>query len=257
MNKSKFSQVVDSVKTSVANHSPEILMGIGITGMLTAGVLAVRGTPKALKLIELKKEEEQVETLTAIETVKTTWKCYIPAVVTAGVSTACLIGSAKVSLRRNAALATAYKISESALTTYREKVIETIGEKKEQTVRDAVAKENIEKNPVGKNEVLIVDKGNTLCYDSWSGRYFRTDIEKLKKAINELNRRMLNENYIRLNEFYDEIGLPSLYPQGEELGWNIDKGYIELHFSSQLAKDETPCLVIEFNHAPQYKYDSY
>ncbi len=257
MNKPNFSQIVNSFKRTIANHSPEILMGIGITGMITAGVLAVKGTPKALKLIEDKKKEERVDKLTPVETVKTAWKCYVPAVVTAGVSTACLIGSARVNLRRNAALATAYKLSESALATYREKVIETIGEKKEQQIRDAVAKDKIEKNPVNKNNVLIVDKGNTLCYDGWSGRYFRTDIEKLKKVVNDLNRRMLSENYVMLNEYYDALGMPALYPQGDELGWNIDKGYIELNFSSQLAVDETPCLVVEFDPAPYYGYSRY
>lgn len=36
-------------------HSPEILTGIGIAGMITTTVMAVRATPKALILIEEKK----------------------------------------------------------------------------------------------------------------------------------------------------------------------------------------------------------
>lgn len=257
MNKLNFSQLVNSVKTSVVKHSPEILMGLGITGLVTAGVLAVKETPKALRLIEEKKKEEQVEKLTPMETVKTTWKCYVTAVVTAGVSVGCLIGSSKVNSRRNAALATAYTLSETALREYKQKVIETIGEKKEQAVRDAVAKDKLERDPVSKKEVIVVEKGNTLCYDAVSGRYFKSDIEKLKKVENELNRRMRNENYISLNEFYSEIGLKSLYPLGDDIGWNIEKGYIDMYFSSQLADDGTPCLVIEFDIAPKYGYASY
>ena len=104
----------------------------GIAGMITTTVLAVRSTPKALKLIEEKKKEEGVDKLTPAETVKTAWKCYIPAMVLGATSVGCLVGASRVSLRRNAALATAYKLSETALTEYREQVVETIGEKKEQ-----------------------------------------------------------------------------------------------------------------------------
>ena len=42
-------------------------------------------------------------------------------------------------------------------------MVETIGEKKEQTVRDAVAKERLEKNPVENKEVIVTAKGDTLC----------------------------------------------------------------------------------------------
>ena len=257
MGKLNFSQIVSSVKASISNHSPEILMGIGIAGMFTAGVLAVKATPKALKLLEEKKKEEHVDKLKPVDVVKTTWKCYIPSVVTAGVSTACLVGSAKENLRRNAALATAYKLSESAFSNYREKVIETIGEKKEKTVREAITKEKLEQNPVSKNDVIMIGNGTTLCYDDYSGRYFMSDMETLRKAENNLNRRMRYVDYISLNEFYSEIGLPCLYPLGDDLGWNIDKGYIEIHFDTQLSDDGRPALVVEFTLAPVRGYSKY
>lgn len=254
MNKLNFSQIGRTIKTSISKHSPEILMGIGIAGLVTAGVLAVKETPKALRLIEEKKQEEQVARLTAIETVQATWKCYVPAVVTAGCSIACLVGSSRVNHKRNAALATAYKISEAALNEYREKVIETIGEKKELALREAIAKDRVEKNPVSSQTVIITDKGNTLCYDMWSDRYFRSDIEAIKRIVNDLNRRMRDENYISLNEFYSEIGLKSTEP-GDLMGWNIERGYIDIHFSSHLDDTGNPCLAIEFYVAPQYDYD--
>lgn len=253
MKKPNISKILSSIRTSAAKHSPEILMGIGIAGMVATSVMAVRATPKALRLIEDKKAETNEEKLTPIETVKTTWTCYLPAVITGGVSVACLIGANSVNTRRNAALATAYTLSESVLKEYQEKVVETIGEKKEQSVRDAIAKDKLEQNPVINREVIITDKGDTLCFDAVSGRYFKSDIEKLKKAVNELNRRMRDEMYISLNEFYYEIGLNSI-GIGDELGWNIDNGYIEPSFSSQLAEDGTPCLVIGYHVEPRYDY---
>lgn len=256
MNKPDVAKVLKSVRVFTSKHSPEILTGLGIAGMLTTTVLAVKGTPKALKLIEMKKEEEGVDKLTPLETVKTTWKCYIPAAVTGVASVACLVGASSVSIRRNAALATAYKLSETALSEYREKVVETIGEKKEKNIQEQVDKERIEKNPVSKNEVIITDRGTTLCYDYQSGRYFKSDIERIKKAINEINRQMLLHDYVSLNEFYDELGLDHT-PMGDDLGWRIDRGFIEPRFSSHLADDGTPCVVLNYEVAPQHDYSSY
>lgn len=242
-----------SLKTAIKKHSPEILTGIGIAGMITTTVMAVRATPKALILIEERKEEIGAEKLEAMDMVKTTWACYIPAAITGTLSVACLIGASSVNARRNAALATAYTLSESALKDYQGKVIEMFGEKKNEAVKDAVAKDKVEKNPVVTREVIITEKGNTLCYDAISGRYFKSDIEKLKKAECELNRQMLDDMYVSLNDFYYEIGLDSV-KLGDELGWNVDSGYIDLSFSSQLASDGTPCLVIDYSVAPRYDY---
>lgn len=242
-----------SLKTAIKKHSPEILTGIGIAGMITTTVMAVRATPKALILIEERKEEIGAEKLEAMDMVKTTWACYIPAAITGTLSVACLIGASSVNARRNAALATAYTLSESALKDYQGKVIEMFGEKKNEAVKDAVAKDKVEKNPVVTREVIITEKGNTLCYDAISGRYFKSDIEKIKKAVCELNRQMLDDMYVSLNDFYYEIGLDSV-KLGDELGWNVDSGYIDLSFSSQLASDGTPCLVIDYSVAPRYDY---
>ena len=85
------------------------------------------------------------------------------------------------------------------------------------------------------------------------GRYFKSDIDALKKIENELNRRMFSESYISLNDFYYEVGLDGV-DAGEDLGWNIDKGYIDLDFSSQLSSDGQPCLVVSFNIPPKYEY---
>lgn len=253
MNTSTLAAAMRSVKAAMKKHSPEILTGIGIAGMITTTVMAVKATPKAIKLIEQKKKEEKTDKLSPVDTVKTAGICYIPAAVIGAVSIGCLVGASSVNARRNAALSAAFTLSESALKEYQNKVVETIGEKKEQTVRDAVAKDKIDKNPVTNQEVIITEKGNTLCYDAISGRYFKSDIDKLRKAENNLNRQMRDEMYISLNDFYREIGLNDI-SIGNDLGWNIDKGYIELDFSSQLTEDGTPCLVVEYKVVPQYNY---
>lgn len=254
MHKLNLANLVSITRQFANKHSPEILTGIGIAGMITTTVLAVRATPKALELLEEKKNEDWVDELSPLEVVKTAWKPYVPAAVTGIASVACLIGASSVNAKRNAALATAYKLSETALTEYREKVIETIGEKKEKTVRDKVAEERVKKNPVSKSEVIVTNNGTTLCFDPISARYFKSSIDKIKRAENELNKQMLHDisGYVSLNEFYDELGLDHT-SVGDDLGWNVDR-LIDISFSSQLNDNGEPSVVLDYLVAPKYDF---
>lgn len=257
MDKSTVAKFANDVKASVSRRSPEILIGLGIAGMITTTVLAVKATPKALQHIEERKQELEVDELTPVETVKATWKCYVPAAVTGVFSTACIIGANSVNVRRNAALATAYKLSETAISEYREKVIETIGEKKEKHVREKIDKDHLDKNPVTQTNVIVTGKGTTRCYDHQAGRYFDSDLEAIRKAVNNLNKELLNGmGYVSLNDFYDELNLEHS-GLGDELGWNIIDGLIEVDFSSHIDAEGVPCIVIDFLTRPRYGYSSY
>ena len=247
MKKETVTKFFKDVGTTMSKHSPGILTGVGIAGMVTTTILAVKATPKALQLIE----EKQAET--PVEKVKAAWKPYIPAAVTCTFSVACLVGANSVNARRNAALATAYKISETALVEYKNKVVETVGEKKEKIIRDEIAKDKVEKNPIKKNEVIVTGKGNTICLDDLGGRTFTTDVDKIKKAENVINRKLLNNMYVSLNEFYDELGL-SHTRLGDDLGWHIDDGYVSIEFSAVLNENDEPILVLDYSVAPKHGY---
>lgn len=260
MNKPNVAKIFKDVQTVLSKHSPELLTGIGIAGMITTTVLAVRATPKALKLVEHKQEElypDSTEKLTPVEVVKTTWKCYIPAAITGVTSVACLIGASSVNARRNAALATAYNLSTTALNEYKEKVIETVGEKKEQIIRDKVAEERLKNEPVNNSAIIVSGTGTTRCFDTITKRRFISDIEQLRRIENELNKRMINgEDYISLNEFYYEVGMDGS-SIGDDLGWNVCTGLIDLDFSAQLDTDGVPCVVIDYKVAPKRGYNCY
>ncbi len=256
MNKPNVSKLIKGVQAFTTKHSPEILTGIGIAGMVTTTILAVRETPKALMCINDAAYEKKDYELTTAEKIKACWKCYVPAAVTGAVSIACLVGASSVNLRRNAALATAYKLSETALTEYREKVIETVGEKKERLVRENIDKDHLEKNPVTNNNVIVTGNGDTLCYDSLFGRYFNSDIDKIKRAINELNRDLITDNYVSLNDFYDRLDLDHI-EIGDDLGWNVDDGLIDVDFGSQLASNGRPCITLNYTIAPRYGYSKF
>lgn len=250
MNKQAIMGFIKEVPKFLKKHSPEFLTGLGITGMVLTTVTAVKATPKALQLVD-EKEIKDGKRLTKSEIVKTTWKCYIPSAITGAASVACIIGASSINAKRNAALAAAYAISVQDLADYKKKALEVVGEKKEEAIRDAIAKEKLDQKPLNNSEVIMTGKGETLCFDPLSGRYFKSDIEKLRKAENILNRRMRDEVHLSLNEFYGEIGLDEI-DIGDNLGWDIDKGYIDMDFSSQLTADGVPCLVMGHHNPPRY-----
>lgn len=260
MNTTKLTAFVNNTKATLSKHRPAILIGVGIAGWMTTTALAVQATPKAIALIEERKEElypdeyaDEVK-LPVIEVVKTCWKCYAPAVITATLSTACLIGSHTESTRRATALAAAYQISEKALTEYKDAVIETIGEKKERSVREKVAEKSLERHPVNEEEVVITGQGNTLCHDAVFGSYFRSSREIIERAVNNINRQIVSgEMYASLNDFYDAINLPHI-DIGDLLGWNLDDGEIDVEFDYKGSHNGEPTLVIRYNVMPKYDF---
>ena len=50
------SKILNSSKKKLADNAPEILIGVGLAGMLTSTIMAVKATPKAMEII---KEEEE------------------------------------------------------------------------------------------------------------------------------------------------------------------------------------------------------
>lgn len=257
--------LVANVSHGIVKHSPAILTGLGIAGGVTTVVLAVRATPKAMYLLDQAREAKRIMplpedaeieddvTLTVGETVKAAWKCYIPAAVSGAVSIGCIIAGQTVNSKRNAAIAAAYGVAETALTEYQTKVIEKIGTKKETEIRDAIAQDHVKENPVSKNDIIITGKGEMLCYDDVGGRYFESDVESIRKVINDLNAEMIQENYISLNDFYYAIGLSST-SLGNDMGWNISDGLIDVVFSGSISDDGRPCIVISYRVMPRFDF---
>lgn len=256
-------QLLNASQYELQKRAPELLLGFGTAGMICTVVMAVYATPKALERIEEKKREESADKLTVSQIVKAAWKCYIPAAITGGVSTGCIISSGVITGKRNAALVTACSLAESSLRDYQSKAIEMIGEEKNKQILEAVDQDRLEKTnipeehqlpPIGHDELM-------LCLDSISGRPFYSNREILDRAANELNRQMAtgSELYVSLNDFYCEVDAVDLEPIGigEDLGWNINRGLIKLRYSSQLYKGRTPCLVVSHEVPPEYNYTRY
>lgn len=241
---------------NLTKNSPAILTGVAVAGVCGTVVLAVQATPRALSILEDACAVRKVEELSTKEVVELTWKLYLPATIMGAITIGCIVGLNTVHTRRTAALASLYSISESALKEYQAKVVEIVGENKARAVKDAVAKDKVEKNPPVNADILHTGRGTTLCLDSMSGRYFYSDIEAIRKVQNNINERLLQggDDYAALNDVYYELGLAGT-KMGEEVGWCISDGILEFDFSSQLTATGVPCLVLDYKVNPKYEFD--
>lgn len=238
----------------LVKNSPTIMATLGGAGAVSTAILGIKATPKALLLIEEEVRRKysgynyRVLTskplLSKKEVIKITWHCYIPTMIMGGVTLACIFYGNSLNLKRNAALASMYTLAETTLKEYQNKVVEVVGEKKAKKIEDEVYEEEIKKHPVDISEITITGRGDTLCYERTSGRYFKSDIENIRRVRNNLNELLLSDGFVKLNELYYELGLPET-SIGEYWGWDISKGQIDIKFSSQLTQHGTPCLVID------------
>lgn len=257
---------------ALSKRKPELLLAGGIVAGVGAVVCAIKGTVEAVRKVdeeidrrnaELLRQaaengEENCEQITKLppkDVIKTTWKCYIPTAVTGGASMLCLIGSGRSAARRQAALTTAVTMGETALNEFRQTVEDTVDEKTMSDIKQKVAEKQLEKYPTTNNtEVQITSRGSTLCLDATTGRYFKSDLESVRRAANNIKDTLYHGfgQYASLNDFYDELGLDHT-DVGEELGWNVEH-MINLDICTALAKNGEPCIVIKHATPPRYNY---
>lgn len=257
-------QTIQTVGKAVDKHSPVILAGLGI-GFFGGGIIcAVQATPKALKLIDDAKYDEaqcqeckieEVE-LPRFEMVQAAWKCYIPTVGFFILGTACIIGSVKISSGRNLALAGAASLAEKALKEYQQKVVDILGEDQDQKVREEIAKDRLIQTPVSQNseDLVTFGSGKYLCFDSITGRYFKSDKESIREAMNNFNHDLIGGTFETLNTWFYYVGLPGV-TIGEGLGWNSDR-MLDIRFTSQIAENGEPCIVLDYYTLPTSAYIS-
>lgn len=251
-----FLEIAKAAEKLAIDNSPAILTALGVTGVLTTAYLTGKASFKAAYRIE--DEQSQMNAhpshyqLENKEKFLLIWKLYIPAIGTGVVTVVCIIGANRIGSRRAAALAAAFSISEKAFTEYEEKVIEKMGALKERGIHDEIAQDRVSRNPVGEREIIITGNGEVLCYDSFSGRYFESSMEELKKAQNDINYTILSDGYASVGDFYGKIGL-SATAYSEEVGWKSDTK-LELSFAGTLSEDQRPCIAIEFRAAPVRDY---
>ena len=244
-----------------ADNSPTILTALTVTGTLATAYLTGKATLKAAEILDAEIQEARQSTgdenyeLNTQRKFELVWKQYIPAAGVAVVTIACCVAANRIGARRVAALATAYTLAEKAAVQYKEKVVETLGMKKEENIRAAMAQDEIDRHPIQRETVYVEGAGGDLFRDSWSGRYFNSSVVALEKAANSINSSLNNEYSATLSDFYDLVGLERT-DESDMIGWNSDC-HLELDFSWGSTPDERPCGVLRFRTVPYRGHSSF
>lgn len=244
-----FGNFVKVNKEPIVGGGSALLM---IAGTILTGIATVKATKKIERI-----NEERDEPLTKKEVVKEVYKDYIPAVAATVIGATGSVWSNVKLVKKCASLSTAYAIADAALMEYKDAAKEVLTEKQENEVHRKAVEKRMEKADASKAECTKF--GNTLCFDQASGRYFYSDIDAIKNAINEFNSIALsngksNDEATTLNELYYLLNLsPCLI--GERFGWIVQKpeDFIRLREGS-INEEGTgrPCYTIDFWEQPSY-----
>lgn len=253
-------------------HQREIMLGSAIAGTVLTAVAAWKAGIKADKILSEQKEklennekdmleggasEEDIAEMkkkVTVETIKKIAPVVAPVALSAAGTIVSVIGGYKVASNQIAVLSSLYSMAEKSLGDYQDKAKEFLGEKKAGELHDKVKEGKILNNPPKETDTIInTGKGTTLCLDDWSGRYFYSAPEEIRKAFNTINKRMMDEYYISLNELYEELGLPDI-KLGEDIGFNVDDGLIDIDhlFVAALHNGDTPVLALDYEVSPKY-----
>lgn len=235
------SSIVTNLAKVTKSNAPEILAAFGLTGVITTSYLSAKAA------VTVAQDEDADPFMSNKEKVKRYWKVYLPAGVSGALTMVCIVGSNQASGRRTAAAVTAFTVTEKAFSEYKEKVLDEVGKNTEHKIREKIVQEKIDEKPAS-TQVIFAGKGHVLCCELHTARYFRSDMETLKRAQNEINQRVHTDLYVMMSEFYDLIGLPHT-SVSDFTGWSEKE--MELHFVPVLSEgpDSEPCLGFDYNYA--------
>ena len=257
--KEKFVSVYNGVKGQVQKHSPEILMGVGVVGVVTSTVMACKATMKLNDILEESKETrdkiKEVENnpkyedkyspedakkdlaINYMQTGMKVAKLYAPAVLLGGASLGCLLASNDILRKRNAALSAAYMTVDKSFKEYRNRVTERFGEEVEKEIRYGIKAEQIETTVVDEdgNETTVTETIKTMDPNLYSdyarffdaaSPYWQNDPEYnlmfLKAQQQYANDLLRAKGRLFLNDVYDMLGIEKT-KAGQVVGWVYDR----------------------------------
>lgn len=238
-------RMVGKIITSFCRDQSKWLVPLGAAaGLATTAYLSSKATLKSAE--QVKEQELPTDPKEkALAVLSLTWKNYIPTVLV-GTATVGIVGFGSYSMaKRTTAAISTVTLTEKAFTEYKKAVVKELGEKKERGVSESVTAKQIEANPPTESSVIVIGDKSLTCFERHTGRYFKSDMDTLRKAENEINSRIIHELYVSLNEFYDLIGLPHTETSGN-LGWDSDR-LLEIEYATMLYED-IPCLTFGYSY---------
>lgn len=242
----------------VNRFSPQILTAVGVVGGIASTVLIAKATLKLEPLMEnhvmgreviadktnhgeyeSEKERKKDVTHLYLQTGLGLVKVYGPGISLGVASIVSIVAGQGIAQKRQVALVAAVKSAESALSAYRQRVIEAIGEEKEADIRYGITSETIEDADGKKTKVKVFNPNGLSDYvqyfdesnKNWQKGNRELNLLFLKNMQNWANNRLEARGFVYLNEVYGWMGFPEV-PAGQVVGWmhkdfNNGDGYID------------------------------
>ena len=203
--------VLNTVSLFAKSNSTSILTGFAITGVITTGIFAGKASIKAEKILEDLDEKplERKEKLRAV------MPCFVPVIVSGTATIACIFLSHSIDSQKQAALMTAYSMSEHAMKAMEDK----LGDKKLKQVKESIFEDDVKKNPPKEENIRDTGKGKTKFRDGIFGGDFYSDIEYVKSVFNKYNKMLNDGDIVYVNDIRWDLGLPQT-EMGSILGWD-------------------------------------
>ena len=253
--KEKMIRMYNNSKNVVEKHSPEILAGVGVVGVVASTVMACKATMKLNDILEESKEtrdkikevesnpryEEQYShedakkdlTINYTQTAMKIAKLYAPAVILGSASLGCLLASNDILRKRNAALSAAYMTVDKSFKEYRQRVVDRFGEEVEKEIRYNIKAEEVTSTVVAEDgsETTITETVKTMDPNLYSdyakffdeaSPYWQKDPEYnlmfLKSQQQYATDLLRARGRLFLNEVYDMLGIEKT-KAGQIVGW--------------------------------------
>lgn len=236
-------------------NAPAILTASACVGTVATAILTAKSTTLAIERIADYCEDNlrSPEDLTWREKFTVSYRVYIPPAITAVATLVSIVAANRIQYSRGAAFALAYTGSEAAFKRYREAVADVVKPKDREKIKARVAEKSLSEasKPVS-GTVFVASSGDVLCYDVFSGRYFKSDIETIRRVENNINSQLNLECYASLNEFYNGLGIPPI-AAGDLVGWD-EPNSLSIEFGSQLTEKGEPVLTVDFLVSPKENY---
>ena len=254
-------RLVNSAGIYINRNSPSILTGLGVSGLIGAGVMAVRATPVALDIVLERMEVDYGKDVhpkaihafhqySLVEVIPIVYKPYIPSVLLAVLGVSAIFLGARTNMKRLSTVTTAYGILDQTLRSYEDKIREVVSKTDAKKIQAAVDRDMLVNDPATTFNTHNMNGGPDLCYEPMTGRYFYTSADGIRRRFIEVNHDILSDDTVSYNEAMFDLGLPHV-DVGNHLGWSVEHGIIEPILRARLVDpDDKPCLVVDFRPKP-------
>ena len=220
----KGAKLLNRIARKIQISSPTILSLVGAGGVIATSIIAVKATPKALRILEDQHyhhyyNSEEPNNVSKMDIIKMTWKCYIPTAIVGTSTIACILGANVLNKKNQASLVSLYSMVDQSYKRYKLAAGEVFGEDADKKIKAQVAKDTYVS--CDGNKVYSPDQDGSekvLFYDYFSGRYFTSTIAAVINAQYHMNRNFILRGESCINEFYNFLGIDPI-EGGDDIGW--------------------------------------